>query len=102
MTPPFALELERPEERDVPVSHLVRSDFTFSRPLNGGLTRGDGEAADSLAAPFARFAAKTRYPITDAGATITASVVTDRSTYSSGTPGQHGEPWPDDSTIQDT
>src|SRR4051794_38639883 len=100
MTTPFAATLERPEAETSGSRPLLTSDIRFCFEV-GHLARGRGETSGSMAAPFARFAAKTTFPISGAGATTYASAPTDTTTYTSGTPGQHGEPWADDSHLDD-
>jgi hypothetical protein len=87
MSTPFATDLQRPEDRSRSTSpSLTTPTLHFSPPLDDLIPGiGRGEHADSPAAPFARYAAKTSFPMTgDGPATTVASEPTDTSTFCNG------------------
>jgi hypothetical protein len=79
---PFASTLERPgeAERERPV---MNGEIRFCDD-HGKLVGGKGETPTSRAIPFARFVAKTSFPVSGDGAVIVASFATDTTTRSGG------------------
>lgn len=79
---PFASTLQRTVELK-PERPLLNAEIRFcddhSQPISGM-----GEVPTSRAIPFARFAAKSSFPVSGEGAVIVASFATDTRTYSGG------------------